>query len=288
MIGIMMKFLPLILLLIIIAVMFYFVSLKKNKVESAEGTTSTVMDDHWEIYANSIDGHNAWVSYDHGYSKLIDQDPRNYVLKVYIHLKEFTEDGMPTGNEFGILNNLEDSLVHAISAVNGIHYGRLTFNKKRNFYFYVENQTNDLESIVENVCNEFNRDFEVSFEFDPEKEWYWKGIYPNADSWQVVQDLKVLNALTQNGDNPSIEREVFHWAYFEQESNAQNFAEWLSSQGYSVSSTNIENKNYQVRFSHIGSMILPEITRHTVTLNRQARSMNGDYDGWETSVEKQN
>lgn len=283
-----MRILSLILLLIIFATIFYFASSKKSMIEKSESVESSEINDHWEIYANSIEGHNAWVSYNHGYSEIIDNDPRNYVLKVYVHLKEFTEDGMPTGNEFGILDNLEDSLVQEISKVNGIHYGRLTFNKKRNFYFYVENRTNDLEAIVDNVCKEFKRDFEVSFEFDPEKEWYWKGIYPNADSWRVVRDLKVLNALTQNGDIATIEREVFHWAYFPQKFNAQRFVDWLNSQEYEVLSFKNENKEFQVRFSHVGTMILPDLTRHTIAINRQARAMSGEYDGWDTSVEKQN
>jgi len=34
-------------------------------------------------------------------------------------------------------------------------------------------------------------------------------------------------------------------------------------------------------------MVLEDITHHTITLNRKVRELNGDYDGWETSVEKQ-
>jgi hypothetical protein len=33
-------------------------------------------------------------------------------------------------------------------------------------------------------------------------------------------------------------------------------------------------------------MALEDITHHTIGLNRKAKEMKGDYDGWETSVEK--
>jgi len=40
-----------------------------------------------------------------------------------------------------------------------------------------------------------------------------------------------------------------------------------------------------VRFSHVGTMVLEDITGRTIAIDRKARELDGDYDGWETSIE---
>jgi hypothetical protein len=43
----------------------------------------------------------------------------------------------------------------------------------------------------------------------------------------------------------------------------------------------------RVCFTHVGTMSLEDITHHTIPINRRAGELKGKYDGWETSVERQ-
>ncbi len=37
---------------------------------------------------------------------------------------------------------------------------------------------------------------------------------------------------------------------------------------------------------HEGTMELEDITHHTIAINRKVRELGGDYDGWETTIER--
>ena len=84
-----------------------------------------------------------------------------------------------------------------------------------------------------------------------------------------------------------VSRPVSHWAYFSGQQEAQQFADWASANGYNVNSVAVtdDKMNVLVRFTHEGAMELEDITHHTIIINRQARALGGDYDGWETHVE---
>jgi hypothetical protein len=41
-----------------------------------------------------------------------------------------------------------------------------------------------------------------------------------------------------------------------------------------------------VKFSHTGRMAVDDITRHSRDINRKTAEMKGNYDGWETIVER--
>lgn len=78
-----------------------------------------------------------------------------------------------------------------------------------------------------------------------------------------------------------------HWAYFADPSDAHQFADWAEANGYLVESVApTEDGQSAVRFAHEGTMMLADITRHTLAIDREARAFAGRYDGWETSVEQ--
>ena len=101
----------------------------------------------------------------------------------------------------------------------------------------------------------------------------------------MIKDLRVLDALRAQGDDEHASREVSHWAYFPDRQAADRFADWLTAGGYRVSGVEQRSVQTEVRFTHVGTMVLEDITHHTINIGRKASELNGDYDGWETSVE---
>jgi hypothetical protein len=47
----------------------------------------------------------------------------------------------------------------------------------------------------------------------------------------------------------------------------------------------LEDGRSVVEFVHAGTMQLPDISRHSVAINRAARELQGSYDGWEARVQ---
>jgi len=112
------------------------------------------------------------------------------------------------------------------------------------------------------------------------------GTLRRRNDWQVIRDLDVLDALKKQGDDPSVKREISHWAYFPDEPKAQAFASWARGASYKVGKVErTGDQKVVVRFTHVGSMELADITHHSIEINRKAKEIGGDYDGWETSVE---
>jgi hypothetical protein len=114
---------------------------------------------------------------------------------------------------------------------------------------------------------------------------YWQGLFPTDDDWQVIQDLEVIEALQKEGDDGAASRCIDHWAFFPSQPAAEQFSRWAQERGYSSFTTEIaEGGSFHVRFSHEGTVKLPDITSHTIALRRKAAELGGNYDGWETPV----
>ena len=100
--------------------------------------------------------------------------------------------------------------------------------------------------------------------------------------------MRLLDTLRENGDDGTTVRQVDHWAYFDAREAADEYAIWLSSQGYEVNEAGPDDEGDRVQFKHETAVCLNEITTHTISLRRKADELNGRYDGWETFVCKTN
>lgn len=232
--------------------------------------------------------HRAFITYNHGYGEIAEKDKRDFLLKVRVKFNNPTPSGMPTNEEFAALSSVDDKLDDALSKLGAVYVGRITVDGQRHFFFYVDTSEHALSESIEKVSIATTYKLQYSYKHDPKKEGYWNDLYPTADDWQVIQDLKVLDSLRKNGDVPTTAREVLHWAYFPEKTDADHFGEWAKANNFNLISIepSADKKMVAVRFSHLGTMALEDITHRTIAINRKAKELHGDYDGWETSIEK--
>jgi len=102
---------------------------------------------------------------------------------------------------------------------------------------------------------------------------------------QVISDLEVLKVLWKEGDKGTASRQIDHWAYFPSSAAAQQFSQWVQARGYRLDQVDTtDDEKFCVRFFHVGTCELAEISSHTLALRRSASELGGEYDGWETSV----
>lgn len=246
------------------------------------------MDAVWETFITQMGDARAFISFNQSFAKLADNDKRTMLLKVRAVIKNPTPAGMPTNEEFPSLVKVEDGLDSEVSAKGGLEVGRLTVSGKRFFSFYVSFPESVAKEIVAKVAKDTQYNLQYVYEQDNAKAGYWKELYPTADDWQVIRDMKVLDTLRSNGDRQDRARQVDHWAYFLTQQNAKRFADWANANHYKVKSVGPMNdaKKIPVLFTHNGTMALEDITTRTIEINRKAEELQGDYDGWETSVER--
>lgn len=244
--------------------------------------------DVWHTFPTQMGDHLAFITYNESYSNIAETDKRDYLLKIRVEIKKPTPTGMPTDAEFPALSALDEKLDDGLGKKGAVYVGRNTTEGHRYFYYYVDFSEQLASDTIELASKNTAYKPQYAYEHDPEKGGYWDELYPTDDDRQVIEDLKVLDVLKANGDKEEMQREIFHWAYFPDMKIANSFVEWTKSNNYKFIDTGLTNdkKSAKVHFSHVGTMSLRDITSHTIAINRKAKEMKGDYDGWETSVEK--
>jgi len=246
------------------------------------------MEETWYSFPARLGEHQGFIACNYSFSEIADNDKRNNHLVVRLAFKQPDEHGLPTPEEFPVLKTIDEQLDRTIRSCGGIYVGRITVDRHRYFHYYVDFSEDKAMQFVQQVATEADYELQYILEQDSEKNNYWEELYPTIDDWQIIRDLKVLDALTENGDDENIKREVLHWAIFENEETATEFSCWVEQNKYRLKSMEQDEDDniYTVHFTHTGSMVLGDITTHSKTINRKVTELDGEYDGWETSVEK--
>ncbi|MDJ0920595.1 MAG: DUF695 domain-containing protein [Henriciella sp.] len=246
--------------------------------------------DNWGMYFSNMGGHPAMTVFDDGISERIGKIELPNSIKVKLYLHEVRDDGLPTSEEGERLMQIGPIVEDAISQNGGLFLGRVTTNSVRWNIGLAPQDTSAIERALVQSSTKHDFRYDIFIDSDPNKSAYWEDLYPTNDDRQVMADMDAKRALSENGDNQYAERPVDHWAYFNNRDDAERFARWSVQQGYldvEVSSQKegiLARTNWLVRMNHIGTVLLNDITHHTVKLSNQAREHGGTYDGWETQV----
>ena len=249
-------------------------------------------DDVWGVYFTNLDGHPASIMFNESLAERINTVSLPNSMLATIEMKGVREDGMPTASEFDVLDALDDAVADSIESNGGIYLGRITTDGVRQMRALVPQSSESISTALRAVGAAANRNITVSVEVDPSKSAYWDGLYPTATDRQVMNDMRVLDALRNSGDDPKKIRTVNHWAYFQRESDARQFGEWVSEHGFRnivverQGGEGLYANQWMVSMSHDGTMMPADISDYTVNLLWKAHELGGTYDGWDTPVVK--
>jgi regulator of RNase E activity RraB len=116
-------------------------------------------------------------------------------------------------------------------------------------------------------------------------------IFKSNEQKQSIKNSHVLRQLQQYGDTLEKEREVFHWIYFKAVDDRSAFIEKIKKESFTIVAQNkIDNakdgRPYSLQIKRIDRVDHNSIDACTIYLLKTAEETQGDYDGWETSVEK--
>jgi hypothetical protein len=216
---------------------------------------------------------------------------RDHVIELRVVMNEPRPDGLSSAEEFETLVAVEKALTAEIErAGNTLYVGRVTHAGVRDFHYYTA-APEVAEAALRRAMAAFPAyEFELGAEPDPDWEVYRNYLLPSARDRQRMANRQVLAALKDNGDQLSAPREIDHWAYFASAEARDAFLKRTALLGYTareaLSPADIPgNEKFGARIFRIDA---PDDDFDEVTLElfELAAELGGEYDGWESPVEK--
>jgi hypothetical protein len=99
----------------------------------------------------------------------------------------------------------------------------------------------------------------------------------------------VIDNLEKNGDTLAKARPVDHWIYFKTEQDKRQFRDRIKNDGFAIISddhdSSLGDNPYRLHISRVDKVDQDSVDEYVIYLWQLASECNGDYDGWETSIE---
>jgi uncharacterized protein (TIGR01619 family) len=250
------------------------------------------MSDEWDFYFAKLNDALASLFVDLGIRESVPDPDRPWLLWTWVSFRQPREDGLSSAEEAPILYEIEDALTKAVNQnTRAVFVGRITAAGRRQFYFYGA-VPGGFEAAVATAVNSFpGYEFCTGAKQDPEWSQYQNVLYPSPEERQRIKNRHVIEVLEKEGDSLKKARPVDHWAYFKSPQDRDGFIAEAASAGFkAIDQSELQDARaeypYQVRLQRIDRVDWDSINETTLHLFRLARDLNGEYDGWETSVEK--
>jgi hypothetical protein len=246
------------------------------------------MGDHWEFFPCQMGENRAFIFVDVGGKTTVEGAPTR-LLKLQLRYKRPREDGLPTNDEYAPVIAIENELEAFVKEGADRYVGRVTVAGCRHFYFYTSRTDFVWRRFIAELSARSGYEMEAGFRDDPQYDGYWRELYPSADDWCVIRDMKVIESLKENGDDGTASRQIDHWIYFPNKGAVLPFIAWAENNGFvhdAEYSHEGDDGRYCVRLHHEGPARIDDVSHHTIALRRKAAELGADYDGWETPVIK--
>jgi len=247
--------------------------------------------EEWEFYFSNVNDKLGSLFVDLGLHKVAPIADKPNVVWVSIKMNNPREYGLSSQEESGLLGDIEDALVEKIvSKHNAIYVGRLTSAGYRDLYFYF-GDTTLYDKTISEVMVAYPK-YQFDFGSKEDKEWggYFNFLYPLPQQFQSIQNRRVIDQLEKGGDKLTTEREVFHWIYFKSDSDREKFLEKIKNDNFSIVSKDSDKSwgdfAYRLQLKRVDKVDQNSVDEYVIYLWKLANEIGGEYDGWETSIEK--
>lgn len=247
--------------------------------------------EEWEFYFSNVNDKLASIMVDLGLRTVAPMTDKPNVVWVSVKMNNPREDGLSSQEESGILGDIEDALIDKIiSKHNSIYVGRLTSSGDRDLYFYF-GDTTLYDKTISEVMVAYPK-YQFDFGAKEDKNWggYFDFLYPLPQQFQSIQNRRVIDQLQKGGDKLTKEREVFHWIYFKSDSDREKFLEKIKNDNFSVVDKGSDKSwgefAYRLQIKRVDKVDQNSVDEYVIYLWKIANEIGGEYDGWETSIER--
>ena len=249
------------------------------------------MQEYWESYIKSIDGHKAMISFNAGVSDDVPNPEFMYVGFVKVKLKNPKEDGLIESVESDDISFIEDRIeMESLRWRSGRYIGRIISNKEVNFIYYLRLDF-EWSNTVYSAMKEFPEyEYEYGSRVDMEWEVYQKLLFPTIQEWQIIANHHSCNSLVEQGDTLKESRAIEHKAYFFSQEKREDFINTIESKSFKIQKKTQrifrEKDVFGVDFYRVDIPFFYEIDEITLNLIKDTQKFDGHYDGWECSLVK--
>ena len=192
---------------------------------------------------------------------------------------------MGTAAEADVLHPFEDQLTDAATASGLTKVGRLRTAGWWDLVFY--GPADRLDGLAQFASGVGGRKVEMGSKADPDWDFYRERLLPDAERQQWMLDRKIVEVLQSKGDL-LLPRRVDHWVYFPTSDHRDAFVAEVVRDGFEVAHASDDGEGelaYGAQVHRVDSVKLGDIHDVVMALYAAARGHDGDYDGWETSIE---
>lgn len=265
---------------------------KETEIQPQTQDDTTAHEEDWDFYFSNVDDIIGSFYLDLGLAKVAPLVDKSNLVWISVNMNNPREDGLSSNEEFDTLSAIEDRLQEFINGKhNSIYVGRLTTDGRRDFYFYMGDTTLHDKTISESMVAFPTYTFDFGIKEDRQWEQYLNFIYPNPRQFQSIQNRRVVDNLEKNGDPLTKARQVDHWIYFKTDGDRNDFLKKIEPLKFDIVSgdekTSFGDFPYKLHIFRVDNVDLDSVDDYVLELWEFANECNGDYDGWETSVEKE-
>lgn len=265
---------------------------KETEIQPQTQCDTTSHEEDWDFYFSNVDDIIGSFYVDLGLAKVAPLVDKPNLVWVSVNMTNPREDGLSSTEEFDTLSAIEDRLQEFINSKhNSIYAGRLTTDGRRDFYFYMGDTTLHDKTISESMVAFPTYSFDFGTKQDNEWEQYFSFMYPDPRQFQSIQNRRVLDNLEENGDPLTKERQVDHWIYFNTENDRETFLSKIKNQNFQIINQDFDKESsdfpYSLQIARVDKVDIESVNDYVLNLWELAEECNGNYDGWETSVEKE-
>jgi len=196
-----------------------------------------------------------------------------------VRMRETGPHGIGTAEEGEVVNAFEEAVIASVAAAGLVYAGRLRTRGIWEMTFY--GPAGHLD-VVQDAAHELaGRTVEVRTRPDPDWRYYRELLVPDAERKQWMDDRRLVQILQEQGDRLSVPRRVDHWALFPSADARAAFVAAVRKAGFE---TEIEDdavhawRTDPIELDHIHDVVM--------LLVDAAGEAGGEYDGWETSIER--
>lgn len=252
------------------------------------GKTNAYEED-WDSYMARVNGAIASLFVDLGRRATAPDAARPVLLWAHVKMRNPRPDGLSSAGEAPELLRLGHEMEAAVNAASGsVLAGRITSAGYREFYFYAP-RADGFEAAVTGTLGAFPG-YEATMGSKSDLSWsqYLDVLYPSPPDLRRIKNQGVYEALRKHGDVSSVRRVVSHWAYFTTMEARDAFAARATAKGYSEpdGGRSEADGRFGIRLEREGTTDAEPLDAATIELDDLARGLGGEYDGWETSVER--
>jgi len=250
------------------------------------------MSDAWDFYFANVNDVVASLFVDLGIRDSVPDPARPWLLWAWVYFRQPRDDGLSSTEEAPTLNEIEDVLTNEVKdAAAAELVGRITTAGRREFYFYGPHQDHFEHAVARALERFAPYGFDAGTNEDPDWSQYLNVLYPSPEELQRIKNRRVVEELEKHGDSLNKPRLVSHWAYFPSPQDRNRFIARAVGAGFQVTDQSDHSDEetaypYGVTLNRVDRVDWASINEATLVLFRLAQELNGDYDGWETSVEK--